>query len=58
MAQLVDPDETPLPEWRDEAAGNYAAVMQEIPAARRGAVQAFLDTTPPPGGGRLAARML
>jgi aminoglycoside phosphotransferase (APT) family kinase protein len=53
MARLVGPDETPLSEWRDEAADNYAAVVREIPAARRGAVQAFLDTAPPPRGGPL-----
>jgi aminoglycoside phosphotransferase (APT) family kinase protein len=53
MAQLAGPDETPLPEWRDEAAGNYAAVVGEIPAARRGAVEAFLGTAPPRHGGPL-----
>jgi aminoglycoside phosphotransferase (APT) family kinase protein len=53
MARLAGPDETPLPEWRDEAAGNYAAVVREIPAARRGAVEAFLDTAPPHRGGPL-----
>jgi aminoglycoside phosphotransferase (APT) family kinase protein len=42
-----------LPEWRDEAAGNYAAVVREIPAARRGAVEAFLGTAPPRRGGPL-----
>lgn len=53
MAQLVGPDETPLPEWRDEATGNYAIVVREIPAARRGAVEAFLGTAPPHPGGPL-----
>jgi aminoglycoside phosphotransferase (APT) family kinase protein len=53
MARLVGPDETPLPEWRDEAAGNYAAVVREIPAARRDAVEAFLDTAPPHHDGPL-----
>ena len=53
MAQLVGPDETPLPEWRDEAAGNYAIVAANIPAARRGAVEAFLGTAPPDPGGPL-----
>jgi aminoglycoside phosphotransferase (APT) family kinase protein len=50
MAQLVGADETPLPEWQDEAADNYAAVVQTIPAARRGAVEAFLRTAPPDPG--------
>jgi aminoglycoside phosphotransferase (APT) family kinase protein len=53
MAQLVGPDETPMAEWRDEAAGNYASVAAEIPAARRGAVEAFLGTAPPRGSGPL-----
>jgi aminoglycoside phosphotransferase (APT) family kinase protein len=54
MAHLVGPDETPLPEWRDEAVGHYATVVGKVPAERRGAVEAFLDTEPPPGGGPLA----
>jgi aminoglycoside phosphotransferase (APT) family kinase protein len=53
MAQLVDPDETPLSEWRDEAADNYAIVVREIPGAQRGAVEAFLGTAPPRHGGPL-----
>jgi aminoglycoside phosphotransferase (APT) family kinase protein len=51
MARLVGADETPLAEWRDEAAGNYAVVVETIPAARRGAVEAFLCTAPPDPGG-------
>ena len=50
MAQLVGLDETPLPEWLDEAASNYASIVREIPAARRGAVDGFLDTAPPRRG--------
>lgn len=50
MAQLVGPDETPLSEWRDEAADNYATVVSEIPTTRRGAVEAFLRTAPPHRG--------
>jgi aminoglycoside phosphotransferase (APT) family kinase protein len=53
MAQLVGSEETPLPEWRDEAAGNYAIVGREIPAARRGAVEAFLGAASPHPGGPL-----
>jgi aminoglycoside phosphotransferase (APT) family kinase protein len=53
MAQLVGADETPLQEWRDEAAGNYAIVLRQIPAARRSAVEAFLGTAPPDPGGPL-----
>jgi aminoglycoside phosphotransferase (APT) family kinase protein len=53
MAQLVGQDETPLPEWRDEAADNYALIVQEIPAARRRPVEAFLGDAPPHPGGPL-----
>ncbi len=53
MARLVGADETPLAQWRDEAAGNYATVVQAIPSARRGTVEAFLDTAPPRDGGSL-----
>lgn len=53
MALLAGPDQTPLPQWRDEAAGDYAAVVREIPAARRGAVEAFLETAPPDQDGAL-----
>jgi aminoglycoside phosphotransferase (APT) family kinase protein len=50
MALLVGADQTPLPEWRDEAADNYATVVQTIPAARRGAVEEFLRSAPPDPG--------
>jgi aminoglycoside phosphotransferase (APT) family kinase protein len=53
MAQLVGADETPMSEWRDEAAGNYGSVLQQIPAAWRSAVEAFLGTAPPDPGGPL-----
>ncbi len=53
MAQLVDPDEVPMAEWRDEAATNYTAVVTAIPANRRGAVEAFLGASPPDSDGAL-----
>src|SRR5262249_21991461 len=53
MAQLVDPDEAPMAEWRDEAAINYAAVISAIPVDRRGAVEAFLAAAPPDSDGAL-----
>ncbi len=48
MARYVDPDETPLTEWQDEAAGNYDEVVDHVPAAYRIAVEAFLSAPPPP----------
>lgn len=51
MAAFVGPDEVPMARWRDEAAGNYAAVIGAIPADRRGAVEAFLAASPPDRGG-------
>ncbi len=53
MAQLVDSDEVPMAEWRDEAAMNYAAVISAIPANRREAVEAFLAAAPPDSDGTL-----
>src|SRR5262249_47973272 len=47
MAQFVSPDQVPMAEWRDEAAENYTAVVKEIPATRRGPVEAFLTAAPP-----------
>src|SRR5215472_1085999 len=49
-AQLVDHDEEPMAEWRDEAAINYAAVIRAIPADRRKAVESFLAASPPASG--------
>jgi aminoglycoside phosphotransferase (APT) family kinase protein len=51
MAAFVDPDEVPMTQWRDEAAGNYTAVIGAIPADRRRAVEAFLAASPPDRGG-------
>src|SRR5262249_7592930 len=47
MAQFASPDQVPMAEWRDEAAENYTAVVKEIPATRRGPVEAFLTAAPP-----------
>src|SRR6266545_4388463 len=48
MAELVDTDDTPLSEWRDEAAGTYPAIAERVPAAHRPAIEAFLAAPPPP----------
>ena len=53
MATFVGPDEVPMAQWRDEAAGHYTAVISAIPADRRGAVEAFLAASPPDRGGAL-----
>lgn len=47
LAGLAEPDDTPLAQWRDEAAGHYAAVVTQIPDAYRPAVEAFLAAPPP-----------
>ena len=49
MAELVEPDDQPLAEWRREAAEAYAAVAGHVPAAHRPRVEAFLDAAPPDG---------
>jgi aminoglycoside phosphotransferase (APT) family kinase protein len=53
MARLVEPDEVPMAEWRDEAALHYTAVIGAIPANRRAAVEAFLGAAPPASPGAL-----
>jgi aminoglycoside phosphotransferase (APT) family kinase protein len=50
VADLVEPDDQPLPEWRQDAAGRYATLAERVPAAHRGPVEAFLAAPPPPGG--------
>jgi aminoglycoside phosphotransferase (APT) family kinase protein len=54
MADLVGTDDQPLAEWRSEAADAYASVVGEVPVARRGAVEAFLEAPPPDDPCRLA----
>jgi aminoglycoside phosphotransferase (APT) family kinase protein len=49
VADLVQRDDQPLPEWRREAAETYQTVAEQVPAAQRPAVEAFL-VAPPPGG--------
>jgi aminoglycoside phosphotransferase (APT) family kinase protein len=50
LAALMGVDAQPLAQWRDEAAGTYATVTGEVPAAHRRAVEAFLEAPPPAGG--------
>jgi aminoglycoside phosphotransferase (APT) family kinase protein len=45
--ELVDTDDHPLAEWRDEAAQAHLTVAGQIPAVHRRAVQAFLADPPP-----------
>jgi aminoglycoside phosphotransferase (APT) family kinase protein len=52
MAALVDHDDPPLIEWRDEAASLYAAVAGRVPVRHRDPVAAFLSAPPPDGGYR------
>jgi aminoglycoside phosphotransferase (APT) family kinase protein len=50
LAALVDVDDQPLAEWRDEAARTYATVAGAVPAAHRRPVEAFLEAPPPAEG--------
>jgi aminoglycoside phosphotransferase (APT) family kinase protein len=50
LAVLADVDDQPLAEWRGEAAETYATMTGRVPAAHRGAVEAFLEAPPPAGG--------
>ncbi|MEV0718991.1 aminoglycoside phosphotransferase family protein [Asanoa sp. NPDC050611] len=45
---LVEVDVEPLAGWLAEAAETYDLVAREVPAAHRGAVEAFLRAAPPP----------
>jgi aminoglycoside phosphotransferase (APT) family kinase protein len=49
ITDLVDTDDPPLAEWRQEAAVIYATAAGQVPVAHRRAVEAFLDATPPDG---------
>ena len=53
MTQLAGPDEVPMAQWRDEAAEHYTAVLQMVPATRRGPVEAFLAAPPLERGGAM-----
>lgn len=53
MAQFVGPDEVPMAEWRDEATASYVTVIDVIPSAQRGSVEAFLAAPPPEYPGTL-----
>ncbi|MGC5329156.1 phosphotransferase family protein [Micromonospora sp. DT62] len=47
VAGLVDSDDTPLTEWRREAAEFYTTVGEHVPPRHRPVVEAFLESTPP-----------
>jgi aminoglycoside phosphotransferase (APT) family kinase protein len=47
ITDLVDTDDPPLVEWRQDAAAIYPTVASQVPVAHRKAVEAFLDTPPP-----------
>lgn len=47
MGELVEIDQRPPGEWREEAAATYASVAGALPAAYRPAVSAFLAAPPP-----------
>lgn len=47
MADLVDRDDPPLAQWRDEAAELYSALAGQVPVVRRGPIEGFLDAPPP-----------
>lgn len=51
VADLVEPDDQPLADWRDEAADLYPTVAGHVPAAHRAAVEAFLAAAVPPAAG-------
>ena len=50
VADLVDPDDQPLTEWRDEAAALYATVKDEIAAEHHTGIAAFFGAAPPAAG--------
>jgi aminoglycoside phosphotransferase (APT) family kinase protein len=47
MADLVDIDDQPPAQWRDEAMEIYTEVGGKVPPAHRRSVEAFLDAPPP-----------
>jgi aminoglycoside phosphotransferase (APT) family kinase protein len=47
LADLVDTDLQPLPEWLRDAASTYPDVAPAVPASRRPSIESFLDTAPP-----------
>jgi aminoglycoside phosphotransferase (APT) family kinase protein len=49
LADLVEPDDQPLVEWRREAAQTFPAVAGRVPVPYRRRVEAFLDAPPPEG---------
>ena len=53
LAGLVGTDDQPLAGWRDDAGRDYRDTASVVPAARRGAIGAFLAAPPPPGPGAL-----
>ncbi|MFI1994783.1 phosphotransferase family protein [Actinoplanes sp. NPDC020271] len=49
VRHLVETDDQPLPEWRDDAAETYSLIADHVPARFRRPVEAFLADAPPPG---------
>ncbi len=49
VRDLVETDDQPLTEWRDDAAETYPLVADRIPARFRRPIEAFLAAAPPPG---------
>jgi aminoglycoside phosphotransferase (APT) family kinase protein len=47
MTALVGTDHHPLGEWLDEAAELFETVAEQVPPARRPAIEAFLGASPP-----------
>ncbi|MEU9884534.1 aminoglycoside phosphotransferase family protein [Sphaerisporangium sp. NPDC051011] len=54
LVPLVEVDHQPPRVWLEEAAQMYATVAARVPAARRPAIEAFLEAPPPPGPEALA----
>lgn len=50
MPAMAGVDDAPPAEWRDEAAGLYAAVAGRLDPARRSAIETFLAAAPPARG--------
>lgn len=50
MADLVDPDDPPLADWRHEAAEIYPTLTEHVPMPHRPRVEAFFDAPPPQDG--------
>ena len=47
MTDLVDTDDRPLAEWRNEAAATYPTIARHVPPEHRPKIEAFLIAPPP-----------